>query len=42
VQYAATGKPAAPMPARLSAWAIDDVFDTFGGEQVFVGMMSDS
>jgi crotonobetainyl-CoA:carnitine CoA-transferase CaiB-like acyl-CoA transferase len=42
MQYAVTGKPAAPMPARLSAWAIYDVFDTADGEQVFVGVVSDS
>ena len=42
MQYAVTGKPAAPMPARLSAWAIYDVFDTADGDQVFVGVVSDS
>jgi crotonobetainyl-CoA:carnitine CoA-transferase CaiB-like acyl-CoA transferase len=42
MQYAVTGKPAAPMPARLSAWAIYDVFDTSDGSQVFVGVVSDS
>jgi crotonobetainyl-CoA:carnitine CoA-transferase CaiB-like acyl-CoA transferase len=26
MQFAVTGKPAAPMPARISAWAIYDVF----------------
>jgi crotonobetainyl-CoA:carnitine CoA-transferase CaiB-like acyl-CoA transferase len=42
MQFAVTGKPAAPMPARLSAWAIYDVFDTADGSQVFVGVVSDS
>ena len=42
LQYAVTGKPAAPMPSRLSAWAIYDVFATADGEQVFVGCVSDS
>ena len=42
MQYAVTGEPAAPMPARLSAWAIYDVFDTADGSQVFVGVVSDS
>ncbi|HSD54797.1 MAG TPA: CaiB/BaiF CoA-transferase family protein [Burkholderiales bacterium] len=42
MQYAVTGKPAAPMPARLSAWSIYDVFDTADGSQVFVGVVSDS
>ncbi|MCC7217192.1 MAG: CoA transferase [Burkholderiales bacterium] len=42
LQYAVTGTPAAPMPSRLSAWAIYDVFATADGEQVFVGCVSDS
>jgi crotonobetainyl-CoA:carnitine CoA-transferase CaiB-like acyl-CoA transferase len=41
-QFAVTGQPARPMPVRLSAWAIYDVFDTQDGEQVFVGVVSDS
>ncbi|GGY38473.1 CaiB/BaiF CoA transferase family protein [Parvularcula lutaonensis] len=41
-QYAVTGSPAAPMPARISAWAVYDVFDTKDGEKVFVGVVSDS
>ncbi|MCC5870106.1 MAG: CoA transferase [Gammaproteobacteria bacterium] len=41
-QYAVTGKPAAPMPARISAWAIYEVFDTGDDEQVFVGVVSDT
>lgn len=41
-QYAVTGSPAAPMPARVSAWAVYDVFDTMEGEKVFVGVVSDS
>jgi crotonobetainyl-CoA:carnitine CoA-transferase CaiB-like acyl-CoA transferase len=40
-QMAVTGTPAAPMPARVSAWAIYDVFETAGGGQVFVGVVSD-
>ena len=41
-QLAVTGKPAAPMPARISAWAIYDVFETAReGEEVFVGVVSD-
>lgn len=42
MQMATTGKAAAPMPSRLSAWAIYDVFDTLDDEQVFVGVVSDS
>jgi crotonobetainyl-CoA:carnitine CoA-transferase CaiB-like acyl-CoA transferase len=41
-QYAVTGEPAAPMPARVSAWAVYDVFEVKDGEQVFVGVVSDS
>jgi crotonobetainyl-CoA:carnitine CoA-transferase CaiB-like acyl-CoA transferase len=41
-QAAVTGKPPAPMPARLSAWAIYDVFDCADGRQVFVGVVTDS
>jgi crotonobetainyl-CoA:carnitine CoA-transferase CaiB-like acyl-CoA transferase len=41
-QYAVTGAAAAPMPARVSAWAIYDVFETADGEKLFVGVVSDS
>ena len=40
-QFAVTGKAAAPMPVRVSAWAIYQVFDTADREQVFVGVVSD-
>lgn len=40
-QFAVTGKAAAPMPVRVSAWAIYQVFDTGDGQQVFVGVVSD-
>ena len=40
-QLAVTGQAAAPMPARISAWAVYDVFDTADGHQVFVGVVSD-
>ena len=42
MQYAVTGIPAAPMPSRLSAWAIYDVFDTADAGQLFVGVVSDT
>ena len=42
MQFAVTGKPAAPMPQRLSAWAVYDVFDTADGQQVFVGVVTDT
>lgn len=41
-QKAVTGIPAAPMPARVSAWSIYDVFDVADGEQIFLGVVSDS
>jgi crotonobetainyl-CoA:carnitine CoA-transferase CaiB-like acyl-CoA transferase len=40
-QMAVTGQPAKPMPVRISAWAIYDVFETADNEQVFVGIVSD-
>jgi len=41
-QKAVTGQAAKPMPVRISAWAIYDVFETQDSEQVFVGIVSDS
>jgi crotonobetainyl-CoA:carnitine CoA-transferase CaiB-like acyl-CoA transferase len=41
LQYAATGQPAAPMPTRVSAWAIYDVFTVREGEQIFLAVVSD-
>jgi len=41
-QYAVTGQPAPPMPVRVSAWAIYDIFDTADEDQVFVGVVSDT
>jgi crotonobetainyl-CoA:carnitine CoA-transferase CaiB-like acyl-CoA transferase len=40
-QYAVTGEAAAPMPARVSAWAIYQVFETKDDDLVFVGIVSD-
>jgi len=40
-QHAVTGKAAAPMPARVSAWAIYQVFATKDDDMVFVGVVSD-
>ncbi len=42
MQFAVTGKPAAPMPSRISAWAVYDVFTVKGGEQVFLAAVSDT
>jgi crotonobetainyl-CoA:carnitine CoA-transferase CaiB-like acyl-CoA transferase len=41
-QKAVTGQAARPMPVRISAWAIYDVFETRDDEQVFVGVVSDA
>lgn len=40
-QLAVTGSPAAPMPARVSAWAIYDVFET-RDEPIFIGVVTDA
>ena len=40
-QFAVTGKAADPMPNRISAWGIYDVFITSDDEQVFLGVVSD-
>lgn len=40
-QYAVTGIPAAPMPARLSAWAVYDIFET-KDDPVFIGVVTDA
>ncbi|OGA04248.1 MAG: formyl-CoA transferase [Betaproteobacteria bacterium RIFCSPLOWO2_02_64_14] len=37
-----TGKPVAPMPDRIRAWAVYDTFRTADGEQVFVGVVTDT
>jgi crotonobetainyl-CoA:carnitine CoA-transferase CaiB-like acyl-CoA transferase len=42
MQYAITGKPAAPMPERISAWAVYDVFTVKDGEQIFLSAVSDA
>jgi crotonobetainyl-CoA:carnitine CoA-transferase CaiB-like acyl-CoA transferase len=42
MQYAITGKPAAPMPSRISAWGIYDVFAVKDKEQIFLAVVSDT
>ena len=42
LQYAMTGQPAAPMPARISPWAVYDVFTVKDGEQIFISAVSDA
>ncbi len=42
MQFAVTGKPAAPMPSRISAWAVYDVFTVKDDEQIFLAAVSDT
>ena len=42
MQFAVTGKPAAPMPDRISSWGIYDVFRVKDGEQIFLAVVSDT
>lgn len=42
LQYAITGEAAAPMPDRISAWALYDVFTVNNGEQIFLAAVSDA
>ena len=42
LQYAITGKAAEPMPNRISAWAVYDVFTVKNGEQIFLSAVSDA
>ncbi|HEV8519396.1 MAG TPA: CaiB/BaiF CoA-transferase family protein [Burkholderiales bacterium] len=37
-----TGTPVVPMPDRIRAWAVYDTFKTSDGEQVFVGVVTDT
>ncbi|NJS37239.1 MAG: CoA transferase [Brachymonas sp.] len=41
MQYAVTGVPAEPMPNRISAWGVYDVFTVKNGEQIFLSAVSD-
>jgi crotonobetainyl-CoA:carnitine CoA-transferase CaiB-like acyl-CoA transferase len=40
-QYSMTHEPPPPMPSRVSAWSVYDVFTLAGGEQLFIGAVSD-
>jgi crotonobetainyl-CoA:carnitine CoA-transferase CaiB-like acyl-CoA transferase len=42
LQYAMTGKPAAPMPERISPWGLYDVFTVKNDEQIFLATVSDA
>ena len=41
-QTATTGSAPPPMSVRVSAWAVYDIFETKGNDQIFVGVVSDS
>jgi crotonobetainyl-CoA:carnitine CoA-transferase CaiB-like acyl-CoA transferase len=40
-QYQMTGEVPPPMPSRVSAWSVYDVFSCADGEQLFIGAVSD-
>ena len=42
MQYAVTGVAPEPMPNRISAWAVYDVFTVKDGEQIFLSAVSDA
>jgi crotonobetainyl-CoA:carnitine CoA-transferase CaiB-like acyl-CoA transferase len=42
LQFQVTGHAAKPMPSRISAWAIYDVFEVKDGEQIFLAVVSDT
>jgi crotonobetainyl-CoA:carnitine CoA-transferase CaiB-like acyl-CoA transferase len=42
MQFAVTGKAPSPMPSRISAWAVYDVFEVRGKEQIFLAVVSDT
>jgi crotonobetainyl-CoA:carnitine CoA-transferase CaiB-like acyl-CoA transferase len=42
LQYAITGRAAAPMPDRISAWGIYDIFTVKDDEQIFLAAVSDA
>lgn len=41
MQFAVTGKAAAPMPNKISPWGIYDVFTVKDGEQIFLAVVGD-
>ena len=40
-QFQMTGEPPPPMPSRVSAWSVYDVFTLANDEQLFIGAVSD-
>ncbi len=41
VQFDLTGVPSVPMPDRIHAWPIYDIFKTRDGEQIFIAVVTD-
>jgi crotonobetainyl-CoA:carnitine CoA-transferase CaiB-like acyl-CoA transferase len=41
MQFAVTGKAAAPMPDKISPWGVYDVFSVQNGEQIFLAVVGD-
>ncbi|MFK5978770.1 MAG: CoA transferase [Rhizobiaceae bacterium] len=41
VQHELTGMPSVPMPSRIHAWPVYDIFQTSDNEQVFIGVVTD-
>jgi len=42
MQFAVTGQAAAPMPARISAWGIYDIFKVKNDEHIFLAVVTDT
>jgi crotonobetainyl-CoA:carnitine CoA-transferase CaiB-like acyl-CoA transferase len=42
LQYSITGQAAAPMPVRINAWGVYDIFEVMGAEQIFLGVVTDT
>jgi crotonobetainyl-CoA:carnitine CoA-transferase CaiB-like acyl-CoA transferase len=40
-QFAMSGQPPPPIPSRIAAWGVYDVFTLKDGEQLFIGAVSD-
>ncbi len=41
VQYELTGVPSVPMPNRVHAWPVYDIFQTSDGYQIFIGVVTE-
>lgn len=41
VQHELTGVPSVPMPGRIHAWPVYDIFQTSDNEQIFIGVVTD-